>query len=187
MPDVKPVGKPDAVAPHVRFDERGEETEQRDGLRHRHLAKAVGNSYSPSPEATAPLLDSTFTSERQSPMLEAPRKLTISDALGKFSTPIWQCPLYGVVRSTPSTSPRRVIEDATRSGFSGACVKTHRPRLIKEQIPTAANSAQEWRLTQSSDLTSTSLDTTLLHSNKFGFERESLAAAADRLQRSHCL
>jgi hypothetical protein len=26
---VKPVGKPDAVAPHVRFDERGWETEQK--------------------------------------------------------------------------------------------------------------------------------------------------------------
>ena len=25
--EVKPVGKPDAVAPHVRFDERGWETE----------------------------------------------------------------------------------------------------------------------------------------------------------------
>ena len=35
---VKPVGKPDAVAPHVRFDERGRET----GL-----------------YATAPVLDST--------------------------------------------------------------------------------------------------------------------------------
>jgi hypothetical protein len=36
--EVKPVGKPDAVAPHVRFDERGWET----GL-----------------HATAPILDST--------------------------------------------------------------------------------------------------------------------------------
>jgi hypothetical protein len=36
---VKPVGKPDAVAPHVRFDERGWET----GL-----------------HATAPILDSTM-------------------------------------------------------------------------------------------------------------------------------
>ena len=60
VPDVKPVGKPDAVAPHVRFDERGEETELWCGVRHRQLAKAVGNSYSPSPIATAPLLDSTF-------------------------------------------------------------------------------------------------------------------------------
>ena len=39
---VKPVGKPDAVAPHVRFDERGWET----GL-----------------YATAPVLDSTGQSE----------------------------------------------------------------------------------------------------------------------------
>ncbi|UCG64290.1 MAG: hypothetical protein JSW12_16870 [Deltaproteobacteria bacterium] len=36
--EVKPVGKPDAVAPHVRFDERGWET---------------------GPLATAPVLDST--------------------------------------------------------------------------------------------------------------------------------
>ena len=46
----KPVGKPDAVAPHVRFDERGEETELWRRMRHRQLAKAVGNSYSPSPK-----------------------------------------------------------------------------------------------------------------------------------------
>jgi hypothetical protein len=46
----KPVGKPDAVAPHVRFDERGEETELWCDVRHRQLAKAVGNSYSPSPK-----------------------------------------------------------------------------------------------------------------------------------------
>jgi len=57
--EVKPVGKPDAVVPHVRFDERGWETELRDGLRHRHLAKAVGHSYCPSTKATAPIFDST--------------------------------------------------------------------------------------------------------------------------------
>ena len=33
------------------------ETEQWDGLWHRQLAKAVGNSYSPLPVATAPALD----------------------------------------------------------------------------------------------------------------------------------
>ena len=70
---------------------------------------------------------------------------------------------------------------------SGACVKTHRPWLVEEQIPIAANSAQEWRLTQSSDLTSTSLDTTLLHSNKFCLERESRAAVASRAQPSRYL
>ncbi len=46
----KLVGKPDAVAPHVRFDERGEETEPRRRVRHRQRAKAVGNSYSLSPK-----------------------------------------------------------------------------------------------------------------------------------------
>ena len=38
--EVKPVGKPDAVVPHVRFDERGWETEL---------------------YATAPVLDSTYS------------------------------------------------------------------------------------------------------------------------------
>ena len=42
-PSVKPVGEPDAVAPHVRFDERGWETERC------RMA-----------QATAPILDSTF-------------------------------------------------------------------------------------------------------------------------------
>ena len=35
------------------------ETERWDGLRHRLLAKAAGNGYSPSPKATAPVLDPT--------------------------------------------------------------------------------------------------------------------------------
>ena len=38
---------------------RGLETEQWDGLRHRQTAKAAGNSYSPSPTATAPVPDPT--------------------------------------------------------------------------------------------------------------------------------
>jgi hypothetical protein len=41
---MKPVGKPDAGNPHVRFDERGRETER--------LPKA---------QATAPFLDSTIS------------------------------------------------------------------------------------------------------------------------------
>jgi hypothetical protein len=35
------------------------ETELWEGLRHRHMAKAAGNSDSPSPKATAPVLDPT--------------------------------------------------------------------------------------------------------------------------------
>jgi hypothetical protein len=35
------------------------ETELWDGLRHPPLAKAAGNGYSPSPKATAPVLDPT--------------------------------------------------------------------------------------------------------------------------------
>ena len=59
-PAVKPVGEPDAGNRHVRFDERGEETEPRCGLRHRHLAKAAGNSYSP--RLLLPRLSSTLPS-----------------------------------------------------------------------------------------------------------------------------
>jgi hypothetical protein len=43
---MKPVGEPDAVAPHVRFDERGWETGRC------RMA-----------QATAPILDSTFSEE----------------------------------------------------------------------------------------------------------------------------
>jgi hypothetical protein len=43
----------------LRLMRRELETEQRDGLRHRHRAKAAGNSYSPVPKATAPVLDPT--------------------------------------------------------------------------------------------------------------------------------
>jgi hypothetical protein len=60
---VKPVGKPDAGDPHVRFDEREEETEPWRGLRHRHLAKAAGQQLFPTPSATASLLDSTFADD----------------------------------------------------------------------------------------------------------------------------
>jgi hypothetical protein len=51
--------EPDAGDPHVRFDERRLETELWEGLRHRHEAKAAGNSDSPFPMATAPVVDST--------------------------------------------------------------------------------------------------------------------------------
>jgi RNA-directed DNA polymerase len=44
---VNVVGKPDEGDLHVRFDEGALETGLGDGLRHRHEAKAVGNSYSP--------------------------------------------------------------------------------------------------------------------------------------------
>ena len=54
---VKPVGKPDAVAPHVRFDERGWETESwQVGLR--RCIERDANSHR-KPETTAPIFDST--------------------------------------------------------------------------------------------------------------------------------
>jgi hypothetical protein len=58
---VKPVREPDAGDPHVRFDERRWETELRPRLRHRHQAKAAGNSDSLDLQATAPAADSTFS------------------------------------------------------------------------------------------------------------------------------
>ena len=58
----KPVGKPCAGKPHARFDERRWETELWSGLRHRHMAKAVGHGYSPYPKANAPIFDSTNNS-----------------------------------------------------------------------------------------------------------------------------
>jgi hypothetical protein len=55
--EVNPVGKPDAVAPHVRFDEQGWETESwQAGLRRCHERDASSHR---KPKATAPVLDST--------------------------------------------------------------------------------------------------------------------------------
>jgi hypothetical protein len=55
---VNPVGKPDAVAPHVRFDEQGWETESwQTGLRRCHERDASSHR---KPNATAPVLDSTI-------------------------------------------------------------------------------------------------------------------------------
>ena len=59
------VREPGAGKPHARFDERGEETWLRWGLRHRLRAKAAGNSYSPHLRPGAPLLDSTCAVERR--------------------------------------------------------------------------------------------------------------------------
>jgi hypothetical protein len=58
--EVKSVGKPDAGKPHVRFDERGWEMELRDRLRHQSMVKAAGNSYSLSPNVSAPIRESTI-------------------------------------------------------------------------------------------------------------------------------
>src|SRR5208337_544112 len=61
-PAVKSVGKPDALIGHVRFDERGRETER--------LAK---------PQAAAPFLDSTVTIQicmcHRFPPFETPRRV----------------------------------------------------------------------------------------------------------------
>ena len=56
---MKPVGKPDAVIPHVRFDERRRETELWRELRHRLGRKPPANSIASQPTVTAPVVDST--------------------------------------------------------------------------------------------------------------------------------
>ena len=44
---VNSIGEPDAANLHVRFDERGAETEQWYGMRHRRWAKAAGHTKAP--------------------------------------------------------------------------------------------------------------------------------------------
>jgi len=56
---MKPVGKPDAVIPHVRFDERRRETELWRELRHRLGRKPPANRTASQPTVTAPVVDST--------------------------------------------------------------------------------------------------------------------------------
>ena len=59
---VNPVGEPDAGNPHVRFDERGRETEPRCGLRHPRRGESRGttatphNLLPPRPSSTLPSL-----------------------------------------------------------------------------------------------------------------------------------
>ena len=62
---MKPVGKPDAGNPHVRFDERRLETELWRELRHRHGRKPPANSTASQPTATAPVVDSTGVLHQQ--------------------------------------------------------------------------------------------------------------------------
>jgi hypothetical protein len=64
-PDVTPVGEPYAGNPHVRFDERGWETESRSELRHRRDAKAAGNGNSS--DLRPPRPSSTLHSGRPAP------------------------------------------------------------------------------------------------------------------------
>ena len=67
---VKSVGKPCAGKPYARFDERGWETELWYGLRHQHIVKAAGKSYSLYPQVTAPIFDSTsYASQGDTPII----------------------------------------------------------------------------------------------------------------------
>jgi hypothetical protein len=58
-PHAKPVGELDAGNLHVRFDERGRETESRHGLRHRRSGESRRSQRLPMPTITARVLDST--------------------------------------------------------------------------------------------------------------------------------
>src|SRR5947209_18611736 len=51
---VKCLREPDAVEPHVRFDERRRETEPRPRLRHRHDGESRRQQLLPRPTVTAP-------------------------------------------------------------------------------------------------------------------------------------
>jgi hypothetical protein len=60
------------------------ETELWDGLRHRLLAKAAGNGYSPSPKATAPVLDPTRIQRSKSWLVGTTRQKDIVCLLHGF-------------------------------------------------------------------------------------------------------
>jgi hypothetical protein len=62
---VNPIGEPDAANPHVRFDERGAETEAMGWNATPARGESRRPQLSPSPKATAPLLDSTAAATRE--------------------------------------------------------------------------------------------------------------------------
>ena len=66
---VNSIGEPDAANLHVRFDERGVETERWYGLRHRHLAKAAG--YTTAPDLMPPRRPSTLPRQPRARMTPA--------------------------------------------------------------------------------------------------------------------
>jgi hypothetical protein len=60
---VNSIGEPDAANPHVRFDERGAETEAMVWTATPARGESRRHQLSPRPKATAPLLDSTAVGE----------------------------------------------------------------------------------------------------------------------------
>ncbi len=106
------VREPDAGDPHVRFDERRLETESWRGVRHRHRAKAAGNSYPLPPTATAPVVDSTSIEA------EVPR--------GRFAWP----------PQTRSLRPLRAsLFVATEQHVAGRCPRAPRRPLRPAVLP----------------------------------------------------
>ncbi len=70
---VNSIGEPDAANLHVRFDERGAETERWSGLRHRRWAKAAGHSKSP--DLRRPRCSSTLPRQPHARMTESGGKV----------------------------------------------------------------------------------------------------------------
>jgi hypothetical protein len=66
----KVVGEPYWGKPNIRFDEGAKGKKSRLGLRHRRMAKAAGNGYSPSPKATAPRFYSTKSGSWKGMMIQ---------------------------------------------------------------------------------------------------------------------
>jgi hypothetical protein len=62
---VNSIGEPDAANPHVRFDERGAETEAMVWTATPARGESRRHQLSPRPKATAPLLDSTAAATRE--------------------------------------------------------------------------------------------------------------------------
>ena len=109
-----PTGEPGAGKPHARFDERRLETEPWRGLRHRHRESA-GNSDSPRPTATAPVVDST-------------RMILLEGKIGDFS--LLDADPCVVTGRTPSS--RFDVVSATPSATFGPCGQP--PRRLDAHI-----------------------------------------------------
>ena len=97
---MKPVGKPDAGNPHVRFDERGRETESCLALRHRRSGESRRQQLPLQATATAPVLDSTQM-PAATPDRPAPASLRVAPAR---RTPHVNCQLYCSSEALPSSS-----------------------------------------------------------------------------------
>ena len=107
---VNSIGEPDAANLHVRFDERGAETERWSGLRHRHVAKAAGHTTAPDlipprRPSTLPRQPRANSGDRlvtlyccysraaaaRADWLTSPSVIPFFFHLGRFSSSVWSC------------------------------------------------------------------------------------------------